>query len=158
MMQGESSRKEGKFAMPKMIFINLPVTDLDRSISFYEAVGGRKEPKFSNDRAAMIVLSETISVMLLTHDFYSTFTGKPIADAHRTSQVLLALSADSVEDVDATIGKASAAGGKADPGPKQEMGGMMYGRSFEDPDGHHWEIMWMDATAAVQGAQAFEQA
>jgi hypothetical protein len=141
-----------------MIFINLPVTDLDRSISFYEAVGGRKEPKFSNDRAAMIVLSDTISVMLLTHDFYSTFTGKPIADAHRTSQVLLALSADSVADVDATIDKAFAAGGKADPGPKQEMGGLMYGRSFEDPDGHHWEIMWMDATAAEQGAQAFEQA
>jgi hypothetical protein len=141
-----------------MIFINLPVTDLDRSISFYEAVGGRKEPKFSNDRAAMIVLSDTISVMLLTHDFYSTFTGKPIADAHRTSQVLLALSVDSVADVDATIDKAFAAGGKADPGPKQEMGGLMYGRSFEDPDGHHWEIMWMDATAAEQGAQAFEQA
>lgn len=144
--------------MPRMIFINLPVTDLDRSISFYEAVGGRKEPKFSNDRAAMIVLSDTISVMLLTHDFYSTFTGKPIADAHRTSQVLLALSVDSVADVDATIDKAFAAGGKADPGPKQEMGGLMYGRSFEDPDGHHWEIMWMDATAAEQGAQAFEQA
>jgi predicted lactoylglutathione lyase len=157
-MQGESSRKEGNSAMPKMIFVNLPITDIDRSISFYEAVGGRKEPKFSNDRAAMIVLSDTISVMLLTHDFYSTFTRKPIADAHRTSQVLLALSADSVADVDATIDKASSAGGKADPGPKQEMGDLMYGRSFEDPDGHHWEIMWMDPQAAEQGASAFEQA
>ena len=68
--------------MAKMIFINLPVTDLDRSIGFYEAIGGRKEPKFSNEQAAMIVLSDTIHVMLLTHDFYSTFTGKPIADAH----------------------------------------------------------------------------
>ena len=144
--------------MSKMIFINLPVTDLDRSIGFYEAVGGRKEPKFSNERAAMIVLSDAIHVMLLTHDFYKTFTGKPIADAHQSSQVLLALSADSTAEVDATIGKAAAAGGKADPGPKQEMSELMYGRSFEDPDGHHWEIMWMDAGAAEQGAAAFEEA
>jgi predicted lactoylglutathione lyase len=144
--------------MSKMIFINLPVTDLERSVGFYEAVGGRKEPKFSNERAAMIVLSDAIHVMLLTHDFYKTFTGKPIADAHRSSQVLLALSADSTADVDATVGKAAAAGGKADPGPKQEMGEVMYGRSFEDPDGHHWEVMWMDAGAAEQGASAFEEA
>jgi len=133
----------------KLIFINLPVADLDRSIAFYEAIGGRKEPKFSNDRAAMIVLSDTIHVMLLTHDFYKSFTTKPIADAHQTSQVLLALSANSTAEVDATIAKASTAGGIADPGPKQEMGELMYGRSFEDPDGHHWEVMWMDVAAAT---------
>ena len=144
--------------MPKMIFINLPVTDLPRSIAFYEAIGGRKEPKFSNEQAAMIVISDTIHVMLLTHGFYKTFTGKPLADAHQSSQVLLALSADSTADVDATIAKASAAGGVADPGPKQEMGELMYGRSFEDPDGHHWEVVWMDATAAEQGASALEEA
>ena len=144
--------------MSKMIFINLPVTELDRSIAFYEAVGGRKEPKFSNDQAAMIVLSDAIHVMLLTHDFYRTFTSKPIADAHQASEVILALSADSVADVDATVEKAGAAGGAIDPGPKQEMGGLMYGRSFEDPDGHHWEVMWMDAAAAEQGASAFEEA
>jgi predicted lactoylglutathione lyase len=144
--------------MPKMIFVNLPVTDLDRSIAFYEAVGGRKEPKFSNDQAAMIILSDTISVMLLKHDFYSTFTSKPIADAHGSSQVLLALSADSTGEVDDTIDKANGAGGIADPGPKQDMGGMMYSRSFEDPDGHHWEVVWMDAKAAEQGASAFEEA
>ena len=144
--------------MTRMIFVNLPVTDLERSIRFYEAIGARKEPKFSNDQAAMLVLSETISVMLLKHDFYKTFTKKPIADAHQPSQVLLAISADSVADVDATIDKAGAAGGATDPGPKQDLGGMMYGRSFEDPDGHHWEIMWMDAVAAEQGASAFEQA
>jgi len=138
--------------MSKMIFVNLPVTDLNRSIAFYEAVGARKEPKFSNEAAAMMVLSDTISVMLLNHDFYSTFTSKPIADAHQSSQVLLALSADSIADVDATVDKAGAAGGVADPGPKQEMGGLMYGRSFEDPDGHHWETMWMDSAFAEQGA------
>ena len=144
--------------MSKMIFINLPVTDLDRSVAFYEAVGARKEPKFSNEAAAMMVFSETISVMLLTKPFYTTFTSKPIADALQSSQVLLCLSADSVADVDATVDKAGAAGGVADPSPKQDMGGLMYGRSFEDPDGHHWEIMWMDAAAAEQGASSFEEA
>ena len=142
--------------MPRMIFVNLPVADLDRSIRFYEAIGARKEPKFSNDAAAMMVLSETISVMLLTHDFYKGFTGKAIADAHQSSEVLLALSADSPSDVDAMVEAAAAAGGKADPGPRQETGGLMYGRSFEDPDGHHWEPMWMDSRVAEQGASAFD--
>jgi predicted lactoylglutathione lyase len=144
--------------MARMIFVNLPVEDLERSIRFYEAIGGRKEPKFSNEAAAMMVFSETIHVMLLTKPFYSTFTGKPIADAHNSSQVLLAISADSPADVDRMVEAAAAAGGKPDPGPKQEMGGMMYGRSFEDPDGHHWEPMWMDAGAAEQGASALEAA
>ena len=143
--------------MSRMIFINLPVTDLDRSKRFYQALGFRNEPKFSNEAAAMMVLSEAISVMLLTHDFYRTFTAKPIADAHESSQVLLCLSSDSREGVDAMVEKANGCGGRADPGPKQEMGGMMYGRSFEDPDGHHWEVMWMDPAAAEQGAAAFEQ-
>jgi len=139
-----------------MIFINLPVGDLDRSVRFYEAIGGRKEPKFSNESAAMIVLTETIRVMLLTHPFYATFTGKEIADAHRTSQVLLCISADNPAAVDRLVEVAAAAGGKADPGPKQEMAGMMYGRSFEDPDGHHWETMWMDAAFVEQGAHPVE--
>ena len=140
--------------MPRMIFLNLPVTDLSRSIAFYEAIGARREPKFSNDAAAMMVVSDTISVMLLTHDFYRTFTAKPIADAHASSAVLICLSAEDKAAVDAMVVSAAGAGGKADPGPKQDMGGMMYGRSFEDPDGHHWEVMWMDASFAEQGAHA----
>jgi uncharacterized protein len=144
--------------MPRMIFVNLPVTDLDRSIRFYEAVGARKEPKFSNEQAAMMVLSDTISIMLLRHEFYKGFTGKTIADAHQFSQVILAISCDSPADVDRLVEAAASSGGKADPGPKQDVGGMMYGRSFEDPDGHHWEPMWMDASAAEQGASAFEGA
>ena len=143
--------------MPRMIFINLPVTDLDRSIRFYEAIGGRKEPKFSNEQAAMIQFSETIAVMLLRHEFYSTFTGKTIADTHQTSAALLCLSCDSTADVDRMVEAAASAGGKSDPGPKQDIPGMMYGRSFEDPDGHHWEPMWMNASAAEQGASAMEQ-
>jgi uncharacterized protein len=144
--------------MSRMIFVNLPVEDLERSKRFYEAIGARNEPKFSNEAAAMMVLSDTISVMLLTKPFYSTFTRKPIADAHSSSQVLLAISCDSPAEVDRLVDTAAANGGKADPGPKQEMGGMMYGRSFEDPDGHHWEPMWMDASAAEQGASALEGA
>ena len=144
--------------MSRMIFINLPVTDLDKSVRFYEAIGGRKEPKFSNEAAAMIVLSDAIQVMLLTHDFYRSFTGKPIADAHRTSQVILCLSADDPAAVDSMVEAAASAGGKIDAGLKQDPVPMMYGRDFEDPDGHSWEVMWMDPAAAEQGAAAFEQA
>ncbi len=144
--------------MARLIFVNLPVDDLERSKRFYEAIGARNEPKFSNEAAAMMVLSETIHVMLLTKPFYSTFTGKQIADAHSSSQVLLAISADSPAEVDRLVEVAAAHGGKSDPGPKQEMGGMMYGRSFEDPDGHHWEPMWMDPQMAEQGAHPVESA
>ena len=143
--------------MPKMIFVNLPVTNLARSVAFYEAIGGMKNPKFSNEQAAAIVLSDSIYVMLLTHDFYKSFTAKEVADAHKTSGVLLALSCDSKADVDAMVEAAVRAGGKADPGPKQDLG-FMYGRSFEDPDGHHWEPMWMDPQMAEQGAHSVESA
>jgi len=142
--------------MPQMIFVNLPVTDLERSKAFYEAIGFSNEPKFSNEAAAMMVLSDTISVMLLTHPFYATFTRKPIADAHGSSQVILAISCASPAEVDRITDAAGSAGGKADVGPKQGMGSVMYGRSFEDPDGHHWEPMWMDPTFAEQGAQPVE--
>jgi predicted lactoylglutathione lyase len=144
--------------MSRMIFVNLPVEDLARSKRFYEAIGARNEPKFSNDAAAMMVLSDTISVMLLSRPFFSTFTDKPIADAHSSSQVLLCVSCDSASEVDRLVEAAAANGGKADPGPKQDMGGMMYGRSFEDPDGHHWEPMWMDPQMAEQGAHPVESA
>jgi predicted lactoylglutathione lyase len=133
--------------VPKMIFLNLPVGDLDRSVAFYEGVGATKNPQFSNDKAACMVLSDTIFVMLLTHEFYRGFTSKPIADTHETSGALFCVSEDSREAVDATIERAAAAGGTADPGPTQDHG-FMYGRSFEDPDGHHWEVMWMDVSQA----------
>jgi len=96
--------------------------------------------------------------MLLTKPFYSTFTSKPIADAHSSSQVILCVSCESATEVDQLVEAAAANGGKADPGPKQDMGGMMYGRSFEDPDGHHWEPMWMDPQMAEQGAHPVESA
>ena len=132
--------------MPKMIFVNLPVTGLDRSISFYRALGAEQNMQFSDATAAMMSFSSEISVMLLTHDKYRQFTPKPIADAHASSQVLLCLSAEGRDDVDAMVARAAEAGGVADPSPTQDYG-FMYGRSFEDPDGHHWEVMWMDPSA-----------
>lgn len=133
--------------MSKMIFVNLPVTDLARAVAFYEAVGAERNPRFSDDTAACMVFSETIHAMLLTHDKFRQFTPKPIGDARETTEVLICLSADSREAVDATLEKAGATGGRMDPGPKQDHG-FMYGRSFEDPDGHIWEVMWMDMAAA----------
>ena len=144
--------------MARMIFVNLPVTDLQRSTAFYATVGAVNEPKFSNEAAAMMRFSEAVNVMLLTHEFYRGFTSKEIPDAHKTAQVLLCLSAESREAVDAQVEAAGAAGGIIDPTPTQDMGGMMYGRSFEDPDGHIWEVMWMATAAAEQGADAFENA
>ncbi|MBL6456297.1 VOC family protein [Belnapia sp. T6] len=138
--------------MPKMIFVNLPVTDLKRSIAFYEAVGARLNPQFTDETAACMVFSETIHAMLLTHDKYRQFTQKPIADAHAASGVLICLSAESRAEVDAMVGQAAGAGGRADPGKVQDYG-FMYGRSFEDPDGHHWEIMWMDMAAAQKAME-----
>ncbi|MGE0503060.1 MAG: VOC family protein [Rhizobiaceae bacterium] len=141
--------------MSKMIFVNLPVADLNRAIAFYEAIGATKNPQFSDDTAACMVISASIFVMLVTHDKYRQFTSKPIADASKTSQVLLCLSAESRDDVDQLVAKAARGGGKADPGPQQDYG-VMYGRSFEDPDHHHWEVMWMDMAAmeAGEGAEA----
>ena len=132
--------------MSKLIFVNLPVTDLTRSKAFYEAVGATINPGFSDHTAACMVLSETIHVMLLTHDKWRQFTSKRIVDAHADAQVMLCLSADSREDVSGMVDKALAAGGTADPTPVQDYG-FMYGRSFEDPDGHIWEVMWMDPNA-----------
>ena len=134
--------------MSKLIFINLPVSDLPRATAFYQAVGAGKNEQFSDETASCMVVSETIHVMLLTHDKFRQFTPKKIADARTFSEVLICISADSRDAVDDMVGKAQAAGGGADPSPKQDYG-FMYGRSFEDPDGHIWEVMWMDVAAAT---------
>jgi predicted lactoylglutathione lyase len=143
--------------MSRMIFVNLPVSDLARSRAFVEALGGVNEPKFTDDTAACMRFSDTIFVMILTHDKFRQFTPRPIADARAASEVLLCLSADSRESVDSTVERAVLAGGTADPAPKQDYG-VMYGRSVADPDGHIWEIMWMDAAAAEKGASAVQDA
>jgi predicted lactoylglutathione lyase len=104
-----------------------------------------------------MTFSEAIHVMLLTHDKFRQFTPRPIAYASAGSEVLLCLSSESRESVDSTVERAVAAGGTADPSPKQDYG-VMYGRSIADPDGHIWELMWMDAAAAERGADAVKEA
>ncbi len=138
--------------MPRMIFVNLPVTDIPRAIAFYESIGANKDARFCDDTAAMMVFSDAINVMLLTHDKFRQFTPKRIVDAKEACEVLICISADSRQGVDDMVAKAGAAGGRVDPGPKQDYG-FMYGRSFEDLDGHVWEVMWMDL-AAAQAAMA----
>ena len=136
-----------------MIFVNLPVSNLAHATAFYEAIGATKNPQFSDDTASCMVISETIFVMLLTHDKFRQFTPKKIADARTTSEVLLCLSAENRDAVDGYVTKATGAGGSADPSPQQDYG-FMYGRSFEDPDGHIWEVMWMDLEAATKAQAA----
>lgn len=143
--------------MSRMIFVNLPVADLPRSRRFLEALGAVNEPKFTDETAACMTLSDSIHVMLLTHDKFRQFTPRPIADANAGSEVLICLSADSRENVDATVERGVLAGGTADPGPKQDYG-VMYGRSVSDPDGHIWEIMWMDPAGAEAVAQGMADA
>jgi predicted lactoylglutathione lyase len=134
--------------MPKMIFVNLPVRDLAAATHFYKAIGCEKNERFSDEKASSMVWSDTITFQLLTRAYYSTFTAKPIADAHQTSAMLIALSQGSREDVDAIVEAASAAGGKADIRERQDMG-FMYLRTFADPDGNVFEPMWMNPDAAM---------
>ena len=143
--------------MPRMIFVNLPVADLGRSTAFYKAIGAEQNLQFTDETATMMTFSDAINVMLLTHDKFRQFTSKRIADSHETVQVLLALSCDGREGVDDITEKAIAAGGRETR--EKEDHGWMYGRAFEDPDGHIWEPMWMDVEAATQAmAQPPEQA
>ena len=137
--------------MSKMIFVNLPVADLPAAKAFYEAIGATNNPMFTDDTAACMVFTDVIHVMLLTHDKFAQFTPKKIADAKQTSEVLICISADSRNEVDAMVAQAGALGGTEDPGPRQDHG-FMYARSFEDPDGHIWEVMWMDPAAIAPEA------
>ena len=135
--------------MTKMIFVNLPVADLDKAKAFYAALGFVNEPKFTDETAAAMQWSDTIVVMLLTHDKWKTFTTRPIPDTG-SSEVMLALSFDGKEEVDRITEVAGTNGGTTDPNPVQDHG-FMYGRSFLDLDGHIWETFWMDAAMAETG-------
>lgn len=132
--------------MSRMIFVNLPVADLAKARAFYEAIGFTNNPRFSDDTSACMVLTEVISVMLLTHAKWRTFTTRPIPPSG-SSEVMLAISCDSRAAVDAMNDAAAAHGGTADINPKQDLG-FMYNRNLADPDGHVWEAMWMDMAAA----------
>ena len=131
--------------MHKQIFVNLGVNDLQRSRAFFESLGMRIDPKFTNDQAACVVLGENIYAMLLVKDFFKTFTSKPLSDATKQTEVLVCLSCENRSEVDALVAKALAAGGKAPRVPQDQ--GWMYGHGFEDLDGHIWELMFMDPNA-----------
>ena len=134
--------------MPKLIFVNIPVTDIARSRAFYQALGFTINEQFSDPTAACVVVSDTIFFMILNHERFQGFATKPLADPASSTAVLIALSEDSRAGVDAITEAALAAGG-TEPKPAQDMG-FMYSRTFHDPDGNVFEPMWMDP-AAVTG-------
>ena len=138
--------------MLKMIFVNLPVKDIAAATRFYEAIGCVKNEQFSDHQASNMAWSDAIIFHLLTRDFFATFTPKPVAEAQKTSEVLLALAQDSRQAVDAIVEAATAAGGKADPRAPTDMG-WLYNRAFEDPDGHMFEAVWVDMAAVSASAE-----
>ncbi len=142
--------------METQIFVNLPVKDLNRSIGFFTKLGYTFNPDFTNEQGACMVISEHIYAMLLVEEFFQTFTKKPVADATKTTEVLLCLSAESREKVDDLVNKAVAAGGTA-PNPKQDHG-WMYGWGYQDLDGHLWEVAYMDMSAMNQPAATTQTA
>lgn len=134
--------------MATAIFVNLPVADLDRSMKFFQALGFSFNPHFTNDQAAALVISDAIYAMLHTPDSFRRFTPKQIADARTTTEVLLALQVESRQRADELVEKVLAAGGSEAREPEDH--GFMFGRSFEDPDSHIWEVFWMDASQVPQ--------
>ena len=136
--------------MSKQIFINLPVKDLKRSMAFYEAIGFRNNPQFSDDSGACMVVSDTIFVMLLTHEKFGMFTSKAIIDARTQVEVLNSISTGSNEELNNFVGKALQAGGREYREP-QDFGFMQL-RCFEDLDGHNWEVTYVDMSKFPAGA------
>ncbi|MDB5946808.1 MAG: hypothetical protein JWQ33_1834 [Ramlibacter sp.] len=132
--------------MGRQIYVNLPIRNMQRSQAFFKSLGFSFNPQFTNDSGACMIVADDIFVMLLTEPFFQGFTKKPVADATKSTEVLLCLSCDSRAAVDDLVRKAVAAGGKT-PNPPQDHG-FMYGHGFEDLDGHQWELMYMDPNAA----------
>jgi uncharacterized protein len=128
--------------MSTKIFVNLPVKDLQKSMAFFGAIGWSFNPQFTDETAASMVISDDIYAMLLTHEKYLTFTSKQIADASKTSEVMIALSVDRRQEVGRIVDAAVKAGGR-ESRPAQDYD-FMHLRTFEDLDGHHWEIFYMN--------------
>ncbi|MDX2061544.1 MAG: glyoxalase/bleomycin resistance/extradiol dioxygenase family protein [Bacteroidia bacterium] len=135
--------------MPSQIFINLPVADIGRSKAFFAALGWSFNPQFEDENACCLVLAENIFVMLLLRPYFQSFTPRPVAEAHATTQVLLAIDAGSRSEVDSLVAKAVAAGGSTYRAPDDH--GWMYYHSFADLDGHQWEVAYMDLSQMPQG-------
>ncbi len=131
------------------IFVNLPVKDLKKSMEFFSSIGFAFNPQFTDDNAACMVVSENIYVMLLVEPFFQGFSKRQVTDTADSSEVIVALSAESREKVDEIVNKALEAGGKPANEP-MDQGGFMYAWSFHDLDGHMWEILYMDPSAVHQ--------
>jgi uncharacterized protein len=131
--------------MASKIFVNLPVKDLPKSIEFFTRLGYKFNPQFTDETATCMIVGDDIFVMLLTHDKFKMFTPNPISDARKGTEVLVALSFDSRQEVDEMVRKAVAAGGNTYKEPQDH--GFMYAHGFQDLDGHIWEIFWMDPSA-----------
>lgn len=131
--------------MSRMIFVNLPVGDLQRTIDFWTGLGFEFNPQFTDDQATCMMVSDHACVMLLAQEYFSTFTSKELVDAHKQTEALLALSAASREEVDTLTDRALSLGASFVREPEDH--GYMYGRSFEDLDGHIWEVVFMDPAA-----------
>lgn len=127
--------------MSRKVFINLPVADLRRSVDFFTALGYQFNPQFTDEKATCMIVSDDIYVMLLVESFFKTFTPKPVADAKKTTEVLVCLSAESRAEVEEIVSKAVAAGART-PMPAQDHG-FMFQHGFEDLDGHQWEYAYM---------------
>ena len=134
--------------MPTQIFVNLPVKELPRSVDFFTRLGFSFNPQFTNENATCMIVSDNIYVMLLVEPFFQTFTNKPISNATANTEVLIALSMDSREQVNEIVAKAIAAGAKT-PNPVRDYG-FMYQHGFEDLDGHLWEVFYMEPNAGGQ--------
>lgn len=132
--------------MSQQIFVNLPVADLPRSIAFFTALGFTFNPQWTDETATCMIIGDNIFAMLLVRERFQTFTPKPVADARESTEVLLCLSRDSREAVDAMVRQAVAAGGSTYNQPQDH--GFMYGHGFQDPDGHIWELVWLVPPAA----------
>lgn len=138
--------------MATQIYLNLPVKDLDRSVEFFTALGFSFNPDFTDENATCMIINDDAYVMLLVEGFFKTFTSKSIADAASSTEAIMAFSVDSREGVDDMYRKAIAAGG-TESQPVQDYG-FMYSHSFQDLDGHLWEVMWMDPAGPPADAQA----
>jgi len=134
--------------MGTQIYVNLPIKDLKRSVEFFNKLGFKFDPQFTDDNATCMIISDDIFVMLLVEKFFKTFTKNEISDATKSTEVILCLSAESKEKVDEMVKKAVEAGATT-PNEKQEQG-FMYGHGFQDLDGHLWEVMYMDMSAMDQ--------
>jgi predicted lactoylglutathione lyase len=143
--------------MERQIFISLPVANVVASSAFYAALGAERDERFCDGSSAMMRFTDAITVMLLDHRRFASFAPRPIADARACNQVLFCLSCADRADVDRLTNTARWAGGRADPIPSQDYG-FLYGRSFEDPDGHIWETVWMDAEAAMAARTPMQDA